>query len=96
MGLSREEMLELRKKKLVKQEFKDRPMYQILMAIPKHLLKVSIITIIGSFIVMFYKINNKQSLNEFISKSDDAWDLKYYTVHPILQHMQRLMLLDDP
>ena len=58
MGLTRQEMLDLRKQKQIKPELGDRMWAQILVAIPKHLLKVTIFVVIGSFASMLYLIQN--------------------------------------
>ena len=58
MGLSRQELLDLRQQKIIKPELGDRMWAQILVAIPKHLLKVTILVVLGSFVFMFYLIQN--------------------------------------
>ena len=57
----------------------------ILYQIPKHLLKVTIIAILGSFIGMFYIINSDKSLEEFIY-AEEIFDFTQEKVHPLFAH----------
>ena len=46
----------------------------MILAIPKHLLKLSILIVLGAFVSMFFLINNDTSLNEFLSNNDELFD----------------------
>jgi hypothetical protein len=59
MGLkTRKDIIQMRKRKTLKGKFQDRMYGQILLEIPKHLLKVTLIAVFGSFIMMLYIIGS--------------------------------------
>ena len=59
MGLkTRKDIIQMRKRKTLKGKFQDRMYGQILLEIPKHLLKVTLIAVIGSFFMMLYIIGS--------------------------------------
>lgn len=61
MGLkTRKEIIQMRKRKTLKGKLQDRMYGQILLEIPKHLLKLTLITVLGSFIMMLYIIASDQ------------------------------------
>lgn len=66
----------------------------LLLQIPKHLLKVSILVIICSFCVMFYIINNEASLQQFLESQDVEFDFTHEDVHPLFRHMQNALIRD--
>ena len=63
---------------------------QILLSIPRHLLKVSIIVIIGSFLTMLFLLTNEKTLNDFIS-SEEVLDFTKHSIHPLFAHLQRTL-----
>lgn len=73
------------KDKLVKSF--DQTVYgQILYQIPKHLLKLTIIVVIGSFLGMIYVINSDKGLNE-IMFAEEVYDFTENQVHPLFHHL---------
>ena len=88
-GVSKAEKKKLANDKLVKSF--DQSVYgQILYQIPRHLLKLTILVVVGSFLGMFYIINSDKTLNEFIY-SEEIYDFTENKVHPLFHHMQRVM-----
>ena len=86
-GLSSKKKKKIAKGKLVKSF--DQTVYgQILYQIPRHLLKITIIAVLGSFIGMFYIINSDKSLEDFIY-AQEIYDFTQNKLHPLFAHMQR-------
>lgn len=79
-------MMELQRNKLVKKDFSDRLYGQIFLSIPKHLLKISILIIIGSFIAMLYMINNDETWQDLLQTSEKM-DFTHATIHPLFLHL---------
>lgn len=68
MGLkTRKEIIQMRKRKTLKGKLQDRMYGQILLEVPKHLLKLTLITVIGSFFMMLYIIASDQQLSNFLN-----------------------------
>ena len=63
---------------------------KLLLSIPKHLLKITILVVVGSFIGMFFLLNDDQSLQDFITSQtqDDFMDFSHKDVHPLFRHLQ--------
>ena len=95
MGLSGSELIEVRNSKILKPDHSNRTYGQFLLQIPKHLLKVSIVVIVGAFIGMFYLIANDQSLDEFIQLQEEELDLMDMSVHPLFKHLQLTVIKDN-
>ena len=71
MGLKdRESKLKLQREKMVKKGFSGRLYGQILLSIPKHLLKITLLVVIGSFIGMLCLINSDKSLSDFLAEEE--------------------------
>ena len=88
--IEEEEIKKLKKEKAVKGRFADRLSGRILLAIPKNLLPLSIIIVVGSFVFMFYLIYSEQSLHDFIDLNFGAQteiDFTKIKVHPFYLKM---------
>ncbi len=75
----------------MKGRFAERLSGKILLAIPKNLLPLSIIIVLGSFAFMFYLIYSEQSLHDFIDLNFGAHpeiDFSKIKVHPFYLKMQ--------
>ena len=84
MGLkTRKDIIQMRKRKTLKGKFADRMYGQILLEIPKHLLKVTLIAVFGSFIMMLYIIGSDQELNSFLNIQEEVLDFTHSKVHPM-------------
>ena len=90
MGLTRLEKEKLAKQKCVKKEYSKALWGQILLAIPKHLLKLTILAVVGSFIGMIALINSDKSLADFLGSNSETYlDFSQTkNVHPLMIHMQ--------
>ena len=74
----------------MKGRFADRLSGRILLAIPKNLLPLSIIIVLGSFAFMFYLIYSEQSLHDFIDLNFGAQieiDFTNIKIHPFYLKM---------
>jgi hypothetical protein len=58
-GLSKKDLKAMRAQKIVGKTIEKRVYGQILLAIPRHLLKMSIIIILGSFIFILYMMSSE-------------------------------------
>lgn len=67
---------------------------QIILAIPRHLLKISIMVVLGSFLGMLWLINNEKSLNDFLGNDDEIFDFTKDQVHPLFYQMQKHIVKD--
>ena len=84
--MAMEERNRLRKAKLTK-TWEHSLWGQILLSIPKHLLKLSILVIIGAFLAMLYLIMSEKDLREFLRSEEGRFDFTSVEVHPLFQHM---------
>lgn len=85
MGLNKNDLLKMQKKKIVKVE--TTKWGQCLLCIPKHLLKVSIIVIIVSFLGMLSLINSDASLNDFLAFTNQEVIFFDIDVHPLFRYL---------
>ena len=93
--MSEEEKKRMQEQKKVKKGLKNQFWGQILLAIPKNLLKISILVVFGAFLSMLWLINNDSSLNEFLSLDDEMYDFTKDQVHPLFYEMQKYIVKDD-
>ena len=95
MGLTRTELAALRKEKTLSSSYKDRAWGKCLLAIPRHLLKVSILMIVSSFVAILVLVNSDSSLEDFIKRSQAETDLSKEGLHPFYAHLQASVIRDS-
>lgn len=59
----------------------------MLLSIPKHLLKVSLLVIIGAFACMLYLIFSEKDLKEFLRSEGEEFDFTSIELHPLFKQM---------
>ncbi len=83
MEITEDELENLRKKKSTPKKFEQTAFGKCLLTIPKHLLKVTICTIVFSFIFMIYIIYTEQNIVDLIS-SQEIYDFtNVKNIHPL-------------
>ena len=65
------------------------PFKNMLIGIPKNLIRISILLVSLSFIYMIYLLNNEQYYGEFVNDSADHDFESVTAIHPLFAHMQR-------
>lgn len=82
---------QLQKEKTVKKGLQGKTFGTVILAIPKHLLKVTILIIAGAFLGMLWLINNDESLSDFL-QSEEVFDFSGHRVHPLYYWLQKAMI----
>ena len=93
--LTPEERVALRKRKLVPSKFEDSKFGQIVLALPKNLLRITVCLIVMSFFVMIYVILTERNLSDMIY-GDEIGRVEYSEesrdLHPFYEKMQDVLL----
>ena len=71
MKLTKKEKLKMQKRKSLKVKFQERLYGQILLEIPKHLLKITLFAVIGSFVFMIFIISSDKELSDFMNLAEE-------------------------
>ena len=71
MKLTKKEKLKMQKRKSLKVKFQERLYGQILLEIPKHLLKITLVAVIGSFVFMIFIISSDKELGDFMNLAEE-------------------------
>ena len=87
--MTEDEKIAMRKRKLVPNKFEDSKLGQMVLAIPKNLMRVSVCLILTSFCFMIWVIYTERNLTDMIyGNEENKFDYsEIRTIHPFFMKM---------